>query len=95
MNIGRRTFLLGGSGLLLAASPAEQIVLGVIGNGGRGTFVMNVFQKHADVKVASSTSTSIAVRQACTRTLLAFWSFRLLTITLRRQRKRRMPGPTQ
>jgi hypothetical protein len=31
----------------------EQIVLGVIGSGGRGTFVMNVFQKHGDVKVAS------------------------------------------
>jgi predicted dehydrogenase len=53
MNIGRRTFMLGGSGLLLAASPVEQIVLGVIGSGGRGTFVMNVFQKHGDVKVAS------------------------------------------
>jgi hypothetical protein len=54
MNIGRRTFMLGGSGLLLAASPVEQIVLGVIGSGGRGTFVMNVFQKHGDVKVAQS-----------------------------------------
>jgi predicted dehydrogenase len=53
MNIGRRTFLVGASGLLLAASPAEQIVLGVIGSGGRGTFVMNVFQKHGDVQVGA------------------------------------------
>jgi predicted dehydrogenase len=49
----RRTFLLGGSGLLMAAAPSDQLVLGVIGSGGRGTAVMKVFQSHAEVRVAA------------------------------------------
>jgi predicted dehydrogenase len=53
MDLNRRTFLLSGSGLLLAASPSDQLVLGVIGSGGRGTAVMKVFQTHADVKVGA------------------------------------------
>lgn len=51
MNIKRRAFLLGGSGLLMAAAPSDQIALGVIGSGGRGTAVMKVFQTHPEVKV--------------------------------------------
>jgi predicted dehydrogenase len=54
MDMKRRTFLLGGSGLALAAAtPSNQLVLGVIGSGGRGTAVMKVFQSHADVKIAA------------------------------------------
>jgi predicted dehydrogenase len=49
----RRTFLLGGSGLLITAAPSDQLVLGVIGSGGRGTAVMTVFQSHAEVKVGA------------------------------------------
>jgi predicted dehydrogenase len=49
----RRTFLLGGSGLLITAAPSDQLVLGVIGSGGRGTAVMKVFQSHAEVKVGA------------------------------------------
>jgi len=46
----RRRFLLTGGGALAAhaahaASPADQVSLGVIGSGSRGTFVMTVFQK--------------------------------------------------
>jgi predicted dehydrogenase len=36
-----------------AAPPADQIVLGVIGAGGRGTLVMTTFQKDAAVRVGS------------------------------------------
>jgi predicted dehydrogenase len=53
MGIDRRTFLLGGSGLLMAAAPSDPVVLGVIGSGGRGTFVMKIFQSHAEVKVGA------------------------------------------
>jgi predicted dehydrogenase len=54
MDINRRTFLLSGSGLLLcAAAPSDQLVLGVIGSGGRGTAVMKVFQTHPEVKVGA------------------------------------------
>jgi predicted dehydrogenase len=55
MNIDRRAFVLGGTGLAMAAAAAapDQLVLGVIGSGGRGTSVMGVFQKHADVKVGA------------------------------------------
>jgi predicted dehydrogenase len=42
-----------GSGVLLAAaSSSDRLMLGVIGSGGRGTTVMSVFQKHAEVRVA-------------------------------------------
>jgi predicted dehydrogenase len=48
-------FLLAGPGALAAhaASPADQTVLGVIGSGGRGTFVMTVFQKDPAVRVGA------------------------------------------
>jgi predicted dehydrogenase len=54
MEMKRRAFLLGSSGLLMAAAaPADQLVVGVIGSGGRGTAVMKVFQGHAEVKVGA------------------------------------------
>jgi predicted dehydrogenase len=36
-----------------AASPADQVVLGVIGSGSRGTFVMSVFQKDPSVRIGA------------------------------------------
>lgn len=53
MDMKRRTFLLGGSGLLMAAAPSKQLVLGVIGSGGRGTAVMKIFQSRGEVKVGA------------------------------------------
>jgi predicted dehydrogenase len=55
MQANRRTFLLGAGSALTAhsASPADQITLGVIGSGSRGTFVMTVFQKEASVRVGA------------------------------------------
>jgi predicted dehydrogenase len=54
MDMKRRTFLLGGSGLMMAAAaPNKALELGVIGSGGRGTAVMKVFQSHPDVKVGA------------------------------------------
>jgi predicted dehydrogenase len=55
MQANRRTFLLGAGGALAAhaASPAEQVTLGVIGSGSRGTFVMTVFQKEPTVRVGA------------------------------------------
>jgi predicted dehydrogenase len=54
MEMERRAFLLGGSGLLIAAAaPSNQLLLGVFGSGGRGTAVMKVFQSHAEVKVGA------------------------------------------
>lgn len=48
----RRSFLVAGGGAFLAgAAPSDQIRLGVIGSGGRGTFVMTVFQKDPAVRV--------------------------------------------
>jgi predicted dehydrogenase len=51
----RRTFFLaGGSALFAHASPPSDAVrLGLIGAGGRGTFVMTVFQKDASVRVTA------------------------------------------
>jgi predicted dehydrogenase len=50
----RRTFLLAGSAILSAqAAPSDQIVLGVIGSGSRGTFVMTVFQKDPALHVGA------------------------------------------
>ncbi len=49
----RRTFLLAGSSALaLRAAPSDTIRLGVIGSGGRGTYVMSVFQKDPALRVA-------------------------------------------
>src|SRR4051812_6936957 len=55
MPANRRTFLLAGGGALMAhaAAPADQIVIGVIGSGGRGTLVMTTFQKDATVRVGA------------------------------------------
>jgi len=53
--VNRRTFLLAGGGALVAHAvpPADQVVLGVIGAGGRGTLVMSTFQKDAGVRVGA------------------------------------------
>ena len=50
-----RTFLLAGAGALAAhaAPPSDQVVLGVIGSGSRGTFVMGVFQKDPALTVGA------------------------------------------
>jgi len=55
MQANRRIFLLSAGGALAAqaASPADQVVLGVIGSGSRGTFVMTVFQKETAVRVGA------------------------------------------
>ena len=54
MAVPRRTFLLAGGALAAyAASPADQVVLGVIGSGSRGTFVMGVFQKDPSLRVGA------------------------------------------
>jgi predicted dehydrogenase len=51
MKIDRRTFLVAGGTLLARAAPSDQIVLGVIGSGGRGISVMTVLQKDPTVRV--------------------------------------------
>src|SRR5262245_36213873 len=55
MQLNRRTFLLAGVSSLMAqtAPPSNQLVLGVIGAGNRGNFVMGVFQKDAAVRVGA------------------------------------------
>jgi len=55
MDANRRTFLLSAGSAMVAhaASPADQVVLGVIGSGGRGTLVMTVFQKDPAVRVGA------------------------------------------
>ncbi len=54
MQSNRRIFILAGGGTLAAAAaPSDQITLGLIGAGGRGTFVMTVFQKDPAVKVGA------------------------------------------
>jgi predicted dehydrogenase len=55
MNANRRTFLLTAGSAMAAspAPPADQVVLGVIGSGNRGTFVMTVFQKDPSVRVGA------------------------------------------
>lgn len=49
--MNRRTFLLNSTVAYSFAAPSDQINLGVIGSGGRGTFVMSLFQKDAALKV--------------------------------------------
>ena len=53
--VPRRTFLFtaGGAVLSYAAPPADQVTLGVIGAGGRGTLVMTTFQKDTGVRVGA------------------------------------------
>jgi predicted dehydrogenase len=55
MNVNRRIFLMAGSGALVAhaASPSDQVTLGVIGAGSRGTFVMQTFQKDPALRVGA------------------------------------------
>ena len=55
MSANRRIFLLAGGGALAAQAipPADQVVVGVIGSGGRGTLVMSTFQKDAGVRVGA------------------------------------------
>ena len=54
MSLTRRTFFLTGGALAAhAAPPSDQIALGIIGSGSRGTFVMSVFQKDPAVRVAA------------------------------------------
>src|SRR5215471_2006818 len=55
MRANRRSFLLAGGGGLVAYAvpPADQIVVGVIGSGGRGTLVMTTFQKDAAVRIGA------------------------------------------
>ncbi len=55
MDSNRRMFLLGAGGALAVygVPPADQVVLGVIGSGSRGTFVMTVFQKDPAVRVGA------------------------------------------
>jgi predicted dehydrogenase len=53
-HFNRRTFLLASGGVLAAsAAPSDRIVLGVIGSGSRGTFVMGVFQKDPALRVGA------------------------------------------
>jgi predicted dehydrogenase len=53
MDVARRTFLLSASSAIAtrAVPSSDQVTLGVIGSGGRGTFVMGVFQKDAALRV--------------------------------------------
>jgi len=52
--MNRRTFLLaGGAVAAVQAAPSDQINLGVIGAGSRGTFVMTTFQKDTALKVGA------------------------------------------
>lgn len=55
MNVNRRMFLLAGGGAMVAhaASPSDQVTLGVIGVGSRGTFVMSTFQKDPALRVGA------------------------------------------
>src|SRR5947209_16942134 len=55
MKTNRRTFLFtaGAAMSAYAAPPADQVVLGVIGSGGRGTLVMTTFQKDDAVRVGA------------------------------------------
>jgi predicted dehydrogenase len=55
MGANRRTFLFtaGSAMVSYAAPPADQLVLGVIGAGGRGRLVMTTFQKDAAVRVGA------------------------------------------
>src|SRR5277367_1344222 len=54
MKCNRRMFIMAGGGMFVAgAAPSDQIQLGVIGSGGRGTFVMTVFQKDPSVRVGA------------------------------------------
>ncbi|MBI4909080.1 MAG: Gfo/Idh/MocA family oxidoreductase [Acidobacteria bacterium] len=47
----RSFFIASGASFLCRAAPSDQVSLGVVGSGGRGTFVMTVFQKDPALRV--------------------------------------------
>jgi predicted dehydrogenase len=49
----RSFFLASGPALAFGAAPSDQVVLGLIGAGGRGTFVMTIFQKDPALRVGA------------------------------------------
>src|SRR6266851_5280900 len=52
--MNRRMFLMAGASMTVAsAAPSDQVVLGVIGSGSRGTFVMGVFRKDAALRIGA------------------------------------------
>lgn len=54
MKLDRRTLILAGGGALVTqAAPSDRIVMGVIGSGSRGSFVMSVFQKDPALQVGA------------------------------------------
>ncbi len=53
MKIDRRTLLMAGGGLFFGAAPSDQIMLGVIGSGGRGVAVMRAFLRNPEVQVGA------------------------------------------
>ena len=55
MRVPRRTFLFSAAGAVAAHAvpPSDQVSLGVIGSGSRGTFVMGVFQKDPSLRVSA------------------------------------------
>src|SRR3954451_395792 len=54
MKLNRRSLMMAGAGAWLAqAAPSDRIVMGVVGAGSRGTFVMGVFQKDQAVSVGA------------------------------------------
>src|SRR5512140_160823 len=54
MHTNRRMFIMAGGGMVAAAAaPSDQVTLGLIGAGGRGSLVMGVFQKDAALKVGA------------------------------------------
>lgn len=53
LSMNRRAFLAAGGAAFAQTVPSDQTVLGVIGSGGRGTFVMTVFQKDSSVRVGA------------------------------------------
>ncbi len=54
MSWNRRMFLMAGTSVAVtSAAPSDQLVLGVIGSGSRGTFVMTVFQKDPALRVGA------------------------------------------
>ncbi len=54
MTLNRRMFLMAGSSLAVtSAAPSDTITLGIIGAGGRGTFVMGVFQKNPALRMGA------------------------------------------
>jgi len=49
----RSFFLASGGAVAFGTAPSDQVVLGLIGAGGRGTFVMTIFQKDPSLRVGA------------------------------------------